>query len=364
LSGKKALLAALILVVALAGLALDLPIDAPGLGLEVERRIRSATGISLEVSRSRFRLLRGLLLEESLASASFIAGSYRVHVPRMVLEHHPLALLRGRLQLAAVRLERPTVELDLGRRSGARVFVRNAALFESVEAGETWLDVEAALEEVRIEGGNLVVRDRVSIEGLDLMLSRLDFDRRALTPLHGLTSVGVLAIEKITLDGLGLREVAARIVSERGRMRFEELRLATDPGGLTGELVLDFNSFPFRYRASLQGTSFELEGVGRGTLRFEAEGFGTRARNLKGRGVFDLEGGRFVDGPWIREIDPALVGTEHAPAQIPFEVRDARVYVASFGIEAGKKVLEIEGSVGLDGSRDLHLQTSGPGRFR
>jgi uncharacterized protein involved in outer membrane biogenesis len=353
LSAKKALVAALCALVALAGLALFIPINSPGLGREVEERLRSSTGISLEISRSRFRLLRGLLLEDTVASASFIAGSYRVHVPRIHLEHRPLALLRGRLELTGIRLERPAVRLDLGQRSGARVFVRNAAALETAEASDPWLDVSLALEEVRIEGGDLVVRDRVSIEGLDLALTRVEYDRRALTPLHGLTSEGALAMGKIAFRGLALRDVAARTVTQAGRFELRGLRVASERGELSGDLALDFNSFPFRYRASLLGTAFELEGVGRGTLRLEAEGFGTRARDLKGKGSFAIEGGRFEDAPWIREIDPALAGAKHAPIEIPFDVRDERVFLQSFDIQAAEKTVAIEGSIGLDGSRDL-----------
>jgi uncharacterized protein involved in outer membrane biogenesis len=354
LSAKKAL-AALSTVVALAALALFVPIDAPGLAREVEERLRSSTGISLEVSRSRFRLLRGLLLEDTIASASFIAGSYRVHVPRVQLEHRPLALLAGRLELTGIRLERPALRLDIGRRSGASVFLRNAAALETVEASEPWLDVSLALEEVRIEGGDLLVSDRVSVEGLDLTLTRVEYDRRAITPLHGLASEGVLAMGKIAFRGLALRDVAATTVTQAGRLELRSLRVASERGEVSGDLALDFNSFPFRYRASLLGTAFELEGVGRGTLRLEAEGFGTRARDLKGKGSFALEGGRFEDAAWIREIEPALAGAEHAPVEIPFEVRDERVFLNGFEIAVAGRVLELEGSLGLDGSRDLRL---------
>jgi hypothetical protein len=79
----------------------------------------------------------------------------------------------------------------------------------------------------------------------------------------------------------------------------------------------------------------------------------TKARDLRGKGTFALERGRFADAPWIREIDPVLVGAQHAPVEIPFEVRDERVYFERFELEAKGKVLELEGSVGLDGSRDI-----------
>ncbi|MGH9391291.1 MAG: hypothetical protein ACRD1Z_16915, partial [Vicinamibacteria bacterium] len=277
MSGRKALLAALASIVTLAILALVIPFDAPGLGREVEERVRSATGIHLEISRSRLRLLRGLVLED----VRFVARRYRAQVPQIVLEQRLLALLSGRRELKGIRLEEGRIDFDGGP---------------------------------------------VSIEALGLTLSRLDYDPRALTPLHGLGSDGLLTMRRIRFESGELRDLAARIATEGGRFRLEGLKLETDRGELSGEVVLDFNSFPFRYRASVLRPSFDVEGVGRGTLRLEAEGFGTEARNLKGRGAFELGRGRFPDAPWIQEIDPALAGADHAPAEIRFEVRDERVY--------------------------------------
>jgi len=69
--------------------------------------------------------------------------------------------------------------------------------------------------------------------------------------------------------------------------------------------------------------------------------------------------GRLPDAAWIREIDPSLVGAEHAPVEIPFEVRrDERVYFERFEIETAGKVLEVEGSFGLDGSRDVRAKVT------
>ncbi len=289
---------------ALAALALVLPIDTPGLGREVQDRVRSATGFPLEVSRSRIRMLHGLVLEE----VGLVAGSYQVDVPRMVLEHRPLALLRGRRDLTGIELEGATIDFP---------------------------------------GGS------VSLEALRLTLSRLDYDPRALTPLHGLRSKGILTLRRIVFESWELRDLAARIATEDGRFRLEGLKLESDRGQLSGEAALDFNSLPFRYRASLLGSSFEVVGAGRGTMRVEAEGFGTKARDLRGKGTFALDRGGLPDAPWIREIDPALVGADHAPAEIPFVIRDESVYFERFEIEAAEKILQLEGSFGLDGSTDL-----------
>jgi len=291
---KKALVAAIILVVALAGLALVIPFDAPGVGRDVSSAVRKATGIDLEISRSRLRLLRGVVLED----VRFSAGSYRGQCPRIVLEREA----RG-------------IQIEEGR--------------------------------IDFDGGAVVV------EGLDLALSRLDSDPRAVTKLHGLSLEGDLSLRSISVDDRAARDVTARISTSNGRFQVRDLRLVTGRGESSGDVALDFNSIPFRYRASLLAPSIEVKGFGHGTVRLDAEGFGTKARNLKGRGTFALEGGRLPDADWVREIDPALVGAEHGAVEIPFEVRAERVYFEKFEIDAGEKMLELEGSLGLDGSTDL-----------
>jgi hypothetical protein len=226
-----------------------------------------------------------------------------------------------------------------------------------VDPTEPWLEVEASLEEVQIEGGDLIVGDRFG-RGLGMTPHDPRLRPWALTPLHALRSEGRISIREMVLESSRLSDVAGRITTESGRFRLEDLKLATDRGALSGEIGLDFNSFPFRYKASLLGPSFEVKDVGRGTLRLEAEGFGARPRDLKGKGTLALERGRLSDAPWVREIDPALAGAEHAPVDIGFEVRDERVYFERLELDAGEKTLSIEGSVGLDGSRDLRARVN------
>ncbi|HEY7698477.1 MAG TPA: hypothetical protein VIE88_08665, partial [Vicinamibacteria bacterium] len=231
MSRKKALLAALILVAALAGLALVTPFDAPGLGREVSERVRTATGIELRIARSRLRLLRGLLLENVRATA----GSYDIRASRLTLEPRPFSLLTARPEVKGVGLE-------------------------DVQIGS------------------------VSIAALRLDLPRFDYDPRALTAIHGLSLEGILDMRDVAFDGRKLSSLAARVTTQNGRFELDRLELLGGGGELSGDASFDFNTIPFRYRVSLFGPSFEVEGVGRGKLRLEAEGFGTKLRSLKGKG--------------------------------------------------------------------------------
>jgi hypothetical protein len=302
LSRREALLAAGLALGAILTAALFLPFEAPGVGRMLGDRLQSTTGVRLEFSRATLGVLRGLLLEEARASA----GAYELRVPRLLLEHRPLALLRGGFQLTGIRLD-----------------------------------------EARV--------GQVTVEGLRMRLPRLDYDSRAVTALHGVDTEGALEMRRIVLATWEVRDLAAKLAVAGGRLRFEELTFTTGAGALDGELALDFNSIPFRYRFTLRGTPLEVKGLGRGQLRVEAAGFGTKPQDLEGAGAFAMERGRLPDAPWVREIDPSFAGAEHGPVEVPFEIRNERVQIGRVRLEVEGRAVEIEGSLGLDGSRDLRV---------
>ncbi|MGH9333671.1 MAG: hypothetical protein ACRD21_07975, partial [Vicinamibacteria bacterium] len=201
----------------------------------------------------------------------------------------------------------------------------------------------------RIVGGDIVLPDRFSIEGLDLTLGSLAYDRGAITPLHALSAAGSLSVREVGIDSLRLRDLSANLSTGSGRFRLEALRLTGDRGKLEGELEVNFNSIPFRYLTSLAG-ELRIAGLAPSTLRFEAEGFGTEGENLRGAGTFALGQGKFPDAPWVRLIEPELIGRDHAPAEIRIEVRDGAVHLETFELASPPYVLELGGSLALDGS--------------
>jgi hypothetical protein len=300
LTRRKALLAAILLAGALVAAALLLSFDSPALARDVAERFRSASGIDLEFSRARFGLLRGLVLEDARASLR----SYDLRVSRMVIEHRPLALLRGGFEVRGIELD----------------------------------DARAG---------------RASIEKLRLTLSRLSYDPRALTALHGIDTEGIFRMSRAAFGAWDVRGVAARLTAEGGRVGFEDLTFATKHGNLSGAIAFDFNSLPFRYRLTLSGSSLRLEGIGQGDLSLEGAGFGTKARDLRGRGTFEIGRGTLPDAPWVRSIDPSLAGAEHGPLKVPFEIVEERIRIEPVEMEAAGRVLRIEGSLGFDGSQDL-----------
>lgn len=370
--------------------------DAPGIEKAVMREAREVLGVDVEPSRSRFGLFDGLVLEEVTISSDLAPLLYRARLDAIRLEAAPLSLLKGRLELTRLVLERPRVVIALGgpaapaepesqassvsRESGEPS--EAAGTLESGEAkgkaeGEAeassgpsgLIDFDLVPSELRLEEGTIAVRDQkrgrelLSLDGLRLDLPALAYDRQAITPLHALTSKGSISIASLALGGLRLREVSSDLSTERGRFRFGGLRLRhANAGELEGELDLDFNSIPFRYRMSLAAPSVDLAqlahmspsgGLGKGRVRLEANGFGTAPRNLKATGSLELDKGRLPALAWLSRIDPSLPGAQYRATAVSFEVQEGRLWFNGLRLAGPRSSLTITGSIGFDDDIEL-----------
>jgi uncharacterized protein involved in outer membrane biogenesis len=374
---NRTLVVLLLAILAVFGLAVTLvDFDAPALGEMVLESARESTGLDLRSARSRINLFRGLTLEDVRLSAELGFGAYEVHVERLRFEHRPFSLLRGRFVLSRVVIERPAIRIRLGRPpdevEGAARAPRpkdqrsrgtepeGAPRSEPAEESRSTVwTVELTPSEVRIEGGDVVFRDRdgasgpFSLEDLDLGLRRLAVERRAITLLHGITALGDLRLGDLGLRGFDVRNVSAELEIDRGRIRLDPLRFVTERGELEGSASFDFNSLPFRYRLSVSAGSFEAPVVGRGSLRIDAEGFGSDSRHLSGEGAFRLERGTLPDSKLLLDVDPALSGAEHGPGEISFRVANDRLLVGGFSLDLPGSSLALDGFAELGGA--LHF---------
>ena len=113
--GRRALVGLLvgagILLVGLAAL-LFLEFDSPRLGRWALARASAATGLEVRAEAFRLRPARGLVLEAPSARGRRPDGSrIDASADRLVLEHRLLQLLRGRVAVDSLVLERPRVEI-------------------------------------------------------------------------------------------------------------------------------------------------------------------------------------------------------------------------------------------------------------
>jgi hypothetical protein len=367
---RKALFLGLALTSGLVALVFY-PFETDELGQTVLESARARTGIPLLASRSRFRLSEGLSFESVTASVSMPLGRYDVELDRILFEHRRLPLLGGRVELVRVLLERPRVVVTLGvatpeERDAAsgpssmpdpppversdRVALAPAPVEPPPESR-----VELTPSEIRMTSGEFVVGERFSLRGVDLQLTRLDYDRRAITALHALSSEGAIGIAEAALGSLRLRNVSASLLSENGRFTLDELRFSGAAGEFRGSFASDFNVLPFRYRTSFVADPVEIEGLGSGVLRLDAEGFGTELRHLSGSGALELAPGSLPDLSFLPEIHPELAGAVHRGAQAELEVRAGVVQVRGLRFETPSLALEVEGHVDLVGPLDLAL---------
>lgn len=364
--------------------------QALGLGEAVARRARQSVGVDLEVSRSRFRLLDGLVLEDVTASSDLAMGRYRARLDEIRLEHRPLSLLVGRLDLTRIVLERPRVVLELGgpaarlaepeeRPSSTAPPGESAEGAEPVEPDRGTISEAPGLfrlallpSRLLLEEGAIAIRDEkrgrelLSLDGLKLDFPAFVYDRLAVTPVHALTSKGDIAISAITVGNLRLTRMAGALKTESGRFRLGPLRFHVDAGDFEGELDVDFNSLPFRYRTSLTGASVDLgrladmpsggRGLGTGLVRFEGEGFGTESRNLKASGSLALEGGQLPALAWLSRIDPSLPGAGYEATAVTFEVRGGHLSFQGLRLAGSRSVLVLGGSIGFDDEVDLTVE--------
>jgi uncharacterized protein involved in outer membrane biogenesis len=406
MGGRKAMVAALVALVAMVAVGFGLvrlakrSLEAPELRDAVLREAREATGIELVSSRSRFDLFHGLALEDVTASSDLGLARYRARLDAVRLEHRPLSLLRGTLELNRLVLERPRVVLALGAPAAAAGPVANVSPRSPPEPGErregsetkakteteTPPPSDAGAEtpsgspalvrlalvpaELVVEDGSIAVRDEtrgrdlLSVDGLHLDLPELAYDRRAVTPIHALTSRGELLVSNLVVAGLRLTGVTASLSTEGGRYRFDDLRFHADAGDLEGELEVDFNSIPFRYRTTLLGGALDLSGFAgapagamKGQVRLEAAGYGTDSRNLKATGALELDNGRLPELAWLSAIDPSLPGADYEKTAVSFALQAGRISFEGlrFRVASARSELTFEGSVGLGDAADADL---------
>jgi AsmA-like C-terminal region len=389
--GRKTMVAVLAAAIGIgAGLLLlaTRSFEAPELAVAVCKQAREAVGVELRVSRSRFRLLEGLALEGVTASSD-LPVHYQVRLDAIRFEHAPLSLLKGRLELTRLLLDHPRVVIELGRsvpERKAQPSLRAPPSPASAEAAEAAEPSELVAPETRsaapglvrvdllpsqllLQDGSIAIRDEtrgrdlLSLDGLTLDLPAFAYDGRALTPLHALTSNGTLAASALAVENLRLTNVVAGLSTEAGRFRFDGLRFHTDEGDFEGEIDVDFNSIPFRYRMSLTGASVDLDrlahmpsgALGRALVRFEGQGFGTGSRNLTAKGSLELPNGRLPELAWLSRIDPSLPGTAYDATVISFEVKGGRIELEGLKLASSRSELALAGTIGLEDDHEIDL---------
>lgn len=239
------------------------------------------------------------------------------------------------------------------------------------EGGTTSTEGGLALEinTIVVEDGSMEIQSAdgktTRLEGLDLRFEDISYVPHTEPPIHGFAAEGELGIRKINFDELEIRDAEAELSVAEGRFDLKPLRFVMDEGRFTAEMQVDFNTTPFAYSLNAQGDPLDFnamvgadEGFGPGRLQLEAEGNGTDAKDVKGRGSVALAEGRFPATPMFGQIDEKLgktvmVGAPYKATELRFRLADNVVTVEPFPFETERVKMELEGWVNLGGPLGL-----------
>lgn len=389
---KKLALAALSIlgvtvVAAVAVLRADL--ESPLLGTELLRRANAASGMNLTANGFRLNLSRGAELRGLEARARVPGLRYDLKLETLRFRHRPLELLRGRLHIEGAVLESPRVTLRVGsdpdpRAPGAAPAPRSGLaepvtppdtpeVEEGSEAPTTAPFFEIALDvsELDIRNGAFLVQQteddvvRLLLDGVDLSLGALDFDRNAVTFLHGVTADGRIAIRELRFATTLVQDIAASIGLERGRLELDELTLENEERRWAGRLSLDANSIPFRYEIALRGGPFDALPFARSMeVRFEGRGFGVDSKNLTGAGTASLTGGTLPESAWARALEEAsgrsaLAGASYSSTDLAFRLESDVLRFEPFTLAVAGAAVNVTGTISLEGELDLDVMLDG-----
>jgi hypothetical protein len=291
-----------------------------------------------------------------------------------VFRHRLLPLLRGRVSVESIVLERPRLQLVEGAPAAARRRALPAAAPVAMPAA-----LSLHVSEARVREGRLELRARdlpapVVASGLDLRLGELALDPSRGPFLAGLTGEGELSIDEITFARTRVREASGRLRIAEGRLETEDVRFVTDEGRFEAKLVARLERLPLAYSLVLKGNPLDLNvasGAGKGggfgpaLLDLEGEGVGPESAGLNGSGRLKLDAGSLPSAPLLQAVEAALgrtrlVGARYRATEAPFRIQRGRVLFQGFKLESEQVGLEAGGVISLAGPIDVALAVRTP----
>jgi|CXWL01.1.fsa_nt_gi hypothetical protein len=348
----------------------------------------SSKELRVEAGAVRLGLLRGLVLERVAVDLRLTDGRLTARAESAAVDQRLLGLLTGRLNVAAIRLLDPKVEVTwdaapapraraLSRAAPASTAEAPAAAGSGATAGRWTLAV--GVERVVLENGTFVMRDDgaadelVRVEGLDLELTGLAIAPGAKSAVAGLTGDGKVRAERLLAAGVEATEVRGTLAFAGGHLLVSKLALPTTYGPLGIEaLDLDLGRDPYAYTLDGGGTPLATRellgaaaGFGDGTLQFAVAGDGSPRGGPRGKGTLAVAAGKLGSLPLLAAVEGLLAGTEivgrpYEPFVVPFDVDGERLTLRPFALVAGNLRLGAEGRVDAAGPLDLHLELSLP----
>lgn len=375
-----------IVVLAIAGLLVLLFTDfnSPRMAQALVRLAAERGGIDLQVDHVTFNLRRGVLLEGVKMRSEAEGDTVDAAVDRLVLEHRLWPLLRGRVVVERLIVERPVIEMtsvepDIGLEAPTEAAAEPAAGASSADESQakpsSRLDLE--IGEVVLRQGRWTSRSQggagsTVIDGLELTLRDIVVDSSAGTLLLALSGEGWIEIADLGLDDRRLTDIATSIAVDRGRYRLAEFRTEAPAGRLTiAELEIDLSQTPYRYRFDIDAESLDLarvlgveDSLGMAQLELRGNGEGPGLEGAVAEISLEVEAGSLPSVEVLARVD-RLIGTQldgaaHDPVDLQVALAGGVLEVDPFEIITEIARLRLSGSIAPGGIIDLRLRVGLP----
>ena len=366
--------AAVALGLALLGVVLAVGLPAVVLGEALARQASSHLGVELTRGRFRLRLDEGLVLEDGEAVASTKGRRYRIELPRVVFEPRPRALLSGFVEVRAIRLQRPRIEL-LETEEAAE----DRAVPES-EDEEGFFGLRFAVSEVVLEEASVFMGDEdgswpSALDGVEVRFEEIRLADGA-SGLLALEGSGSFSAKHARLGELDLADGRADLFLHDGRFSLTLLKFRTGLAPFVAEMRVDLERSPFGYDVSALGEPFDAAplvaappgNLGEASLLIEVFGRGPAPSGFRAQGSLSLPGGELGALPALEAVNASLGRDVFAASDtrrevlVVYRVRDGYVLFEPFELTTAKAVASIRGRAYLDGRLDLEVEAREPER--
>ena len=370
---------------------------APGLGRRILDAAGAEAGIEVQAATFKLNLVRGIILEEVVATTRFPSGTVVATLDRVVLQHRLLPLIYGDIVIDRLILERPVIEIIneatlAARGDSSRADPEHRAVpapltnatsritrvsLTQQEAGPSPVGRAVTVHSASITDGTLLLREAggeptTRVEQLNVELSGIEIEEGAASVAVGLSGHGHIDIGEVRIRERTATGSRAQLAADGGVFTVTGLVLTMPEGRLSlAELVVDLNPDPYTFRTSLSAEDLDLNGLigapdtdslGAARIEMEATGAGADTGSIVGGGTIYLSAGHIPDIPALDQITSVigleLAGLAYEATTIEFRLGDDRVDVAPFEIVSEAVRLEANGQVAVDGVLDGRARIS------
>jgi AsmA-like C-terminal region/AsmA family len=364
-------------VAALAGLGLYLAskLNSPELEKAILDQARATLGTELEVKEMDISLLSGVTLEGiSVANPAPFPGQL-VTADAFVLRYRLLPLLRGRVEVERLALEKPALALAMDAKGGFNyeklggAASKGAPTAPATGGGEPATPAAApplriVMKSLSVEDGSIRMTDHT--QASLMAVEDIDFESAFEVADGAAQGTGAVSIGKANFaDVLLVSAVKAPLTMSKERVALAPIRGQVAGGTVSGELTVELaGGFRFTTDVALEGAQVKtlleqagsapaVSGTLSGKAHFEGKG---GLPTMRGKGSAEVASCRAENSKVLALLSSALQVPELANP----DFSSCRLEFTQAGSRLTTPVVELKGdAIRLSGHGSLNLDTSG-----